>query len=301
MKTTFKITLTFLLFNLFNPSISKCQIVWEHDYPSNSGGQVKFVNFQSNGEKFVRLSYPHELSQFIFYSGTREITIYNLNHSLFKTIPLTGINFSPDTVWAGYAVMYVSDNLFNTDPLIEFMFTVLHHVMIGSNQNLTFSTYVYNENLNLVFSDTIAGPWYGFLEFPWTYLPVVNTSVGTKMIINTGYPDFKARVYGLPGQLATSADEQAVNVNGQNEDGNVNIFPNPSHDFTTVEYDLPVNIEKADLVFYDLNGKKIKSFTVDHAFHNLQLTTKDLSAGSYYCQMESDSRIIKGKKFVVIH
>lgn len=294
--TKIVVLIVFLAFHTSNKA--EGQIVLEHDYDS-SAAILKHVHFQINGDKYARLSYPRVLGPGNYYYYPRQIDIYNLNHSLWKTIPLSGINFLPDTVHAQYGLLYLTDSLFNSDPLVEFLFTRLKHEYSTGTWVNDLRTYVYDENTNVLFTDSIAGPWYTDQEIPQTYLPIVNTANGTKMILNAIFdPSFKARVYGLPGSLSTSLtgpdENYSDNIQG------MNLFPNPATNFTTIQYNLPQNVSDADLLIYDLNGRQIKSFKIDHAFNDLILSTEDLSSGSYYFQLQAGKTILQGKKFIKV-
>src|SRR5580658_4104940 len=82
---------------------SGAQITLEHTfYPANYAG-AQVVLFSSNGEKIM-----------INDTGVNQIKLYNTDYSLWKTINLSN--------YAGYKLEYVSaisDNLFNSDNLVE--------------------------------------------------------------------------------------------------------------------------------------------------------------------------------------
>ncbi len=303
MKNYFKVLLITVLLNLYFSNGSKCQIVFEQEYDS-SAQQLSFVNFQINGGKYVRVMYPENLGPGSISLYPRKIDIYNLNHSLWKTIPLNNIAFYPVNISAYYAINYLSDSLFDTDNLIEFSFTV-----ISSDTNVTggnpgvIKTFVYNENQNLLFSDSSAGMFAtGLLSIKLTSYPnpIFNTSTGTKMILNSpGSSNSKSRVYSLPGQLSRNTYSIPTGVDNVGRTAmKMNLYPKPSSGNVTVEYDLPADVLQADLVFYDVNGKKIKSFKIDHTFHNLYLSNNDLASGTYYCQIETTKGALGLKKMI---
>lgn len=287
---------------------AQAQFILEHQYDS-SAFNFQYVKFQFNGEKYVRMSYPSSSYQFSeqqesnYYVGPPEIDIYNLNHSLWKSIPLTFLPFinSNDTL-VYYTIMYISDGLFNKDSLVEFLFTTNTSIEAPQGAETVFATYVYNENGTLLFTDSIAGPYYTSVEIPETYAPIVNTSEGTKMILSSGYPNYVVRVYGLAGTLTgvTAAGETQQNAQNTNT-GGIKLYPNPARSYTTVQYQLPEGITTAQMVFYDMHSQLVKSFTVDRSFSDLRLSTADLAAGTYYCQLETSSGPLAGKKLVKVN
>ena len=296
MKNHFKFLLITVLLNICLSNTAKCQIILEQDYDSSTT-ILKYINFQINGEKYVRLCYPQVLGPSSYFTYTRKIDIYNLNHSLWKTIPLDNITFYPDSAVASYGILYLSDSLFDTDNLIEFLFTSAHYP-IGSGIP-TYATYIYNENLNVVFSDTTTAILFQSSLLPENHYPVFNTSNGTKMILNAGQPAFKARLYSLPGVLSKNPFGVPTDIEiNERTTMKMNLYPNPSSGNVTVEYDLPSDVPQADLVFYDVKGKKIKSFKIDHTFHNLYLSTNDLASGTYFCQIETSNGALGVKKMI---
>ena len=299
MKKLIQAQLLLIVIVFFAPVVSRAQFVLEHDYDSSSQ-QLKYVNFRYNGEKYVRTSFPRITGGGSYAIYTPKIDIYNLNHSLWKSIPLAGLPRNADTASSStsYGLLYISDGLFNKDSLVEFLFTKAEQVIVNGSQTTHFETYIFNENLELLFRDSIAGPWYSNVEIPQTYLPIVNTSQGTKMILNGG-PTNVARVYGLAGLLTTVADPNGSS-NSKDDDGFFKLFPNPSTYQVTVQYQLPADIATAQLVFYDVAGNRVKQFTVDHTFGDLQLSTADLAAGTYYCRVETANGSLSGKKMIKI-
>src|SRR5690349_9416398 len=100
-------------------TVSKAQITLEATYDS-SYASVYVVNLEQAGEKFIRLDQD---------SAKRQIRLYNLNHSLWKTINLNAMPvskyvdpFYDTTYFYNYDVLYVTQHLFNLDNNVELMF-----------------------------------------------------------------------------------------------------------------------------------------------------------------------------------
>ncbi|MBK9477945.1 MAG: T9SS type A sorting domain-containing protein [Bacteroidetes bacterium] len=298
MKFYFTIICFCLLFNCTQNA--SAQIVLENSYDTASYS-LSYVRLQHNGEKYVAIRHSN------FSSAYQSMKFYNLNHSIWKTINLSSLPIITGPFGgSSRAILFVSDSLFATDTLIEFMYSISYGDTIpGSGGGAVFSnmyTYIYNENLTSIFSDNVGlynGNYSGFPEEKW---PIINTTQGTKMILNSTYPLFQAKVYSLPG-IYINANKSYVLDQAQVPESaeKMNIYPNPSSDYTIVSYSLPKDVETAKMVFYDLNGKMVKSFTIDHTFTNLRLSVYDLNTGSYYCQVEGENRVLSGKKLIKIN
>jgi hypothetical protein len=257
------------------------QFSYEHTYDSAStaskGGtlnQLMIVKFEVSGERYVKID-----------QWSKQICLYDMNHSLLKTISFAGF---PDP--SGYQpdILYISEGLFNTDPKMEYMYSV--HSGSGSMY-----TGVYNEDGLLLFSDTGLIAIRSAVELQ--QYPIYNTSQGTKMILR--YPNGQAKVFGLGGKLSTSIATQNQSLLRSN--GVIsNAYPNPTQNVTTIEYELPPGMQQGDVVFYDLRGKEIRRFKVDSTFKSLLLSTSDIPAGTYYYQLQTSYNISIGKKLVVI-
>src|ERR1035437_8668455 len=108
MKT--KIIIVALL--LFS-SICKSQINLEHSYPKSSNiGSLSVINLSNSGYKYCFED-----------NVTKTVKLYNLNHTLWKTITLnvpTGYNLS--------GVFYISETLFNSDALTEFCYSYAQYI-----------------------------------------------------------------------------------------------------------------------------------------------------------------------------
>ena len=168
-------------------SSTKAQFTLEHIYDSASvyntcAGEVEqllVVDFEVSGNQYVKINRCGQV-----------IDVYNMSHSLVKTITLTSMLSSHPMG----DVLYLSQHLFNTDSLIEFMFTLPPNY-----------TGIYNENGVLLFSDTSAPLIH--VNYPLQQYPIYNTSVGTKMILSCR--NGQAKVFGLAGTLTTAIDRSS--------------------------------------------------------------------------------------------
>jgi hypothetical protein len=264
------------------------QIVFESDHDSsgafnvalgglNGAGQLTIVNFEVSGDHYVNIN-----------KWGKYISIYDMNHALTKTISLAGLpmNTSGNTLGD---IMYLSEHLFNTDSKIEFMY-----VKDGGSLSSCF-TGIYNESGVLLFSDTASPAEH--LNIPFQQVPIYNSTTGTKMILS--YSNGHAKVFGLGGTLTTGiehANQSILDSRGKIS----NPYPNPTNASTVVDYKLPDGINEGTIIFYDLQGNEVKRFRVDRTFSSLLISTSDISAGTYYYQLQTSGNNSPGKKLVVI-
>ena len=261
---------------------ANAQITLEQTYDSastigsNSNGfitsQLMYINFETSGERYVKIN-----------RAGASITIYDLNHSLLKTISLVNIiGSNPNST----NILYLSEHLFNSDDKIEFM-------ILLANDPLYF-TGIYNEDGTLIFSDN--GAAMIRLNVPLQQYPIYNTSLGTKMILS--YIDGQAKVFSLPGILSQSIIE-ANNVLLE-QSSMSEAYPNPAFNYTKVDYTLEPWESKGEIVFYNMQGNEVKRFRVDNSFNTLYISTSDIAAGTYFFQLQTSAHNSKGKKMVVV-
>ena len=261
------------------------QITFENTYPTGSPTKnyLRLVKLSSSGYKYV-------------INDTSKITLYNLNHSIFKTII-----FPPCPGWvlntSALHVFYISEQLFNTNP------SDIEYFLLYTDKSFIIHSIIYNDIGNLLFrkdstQTALGASYYGNEDF------ISYTPSGVKMIIGRQF-NGAASVYSLPGTLpchdcTNGTITSIMTASGTSQDGKISNYPNPSAGQTTVEYNLPEGITTADLVFYNITGQEVKRFKVTNAFHDIIISTADLDAGTYYYQILTATGFNAGKKMVVI-
>jgi len=255
-------------------TITKGQITLEHFYPN-------IFSFS-----FVRLSLTDNKWAVI---DTNTITLYNLNHSFYKTISIVGAPVETTDV------LYISKGLFDTD-------TTTIEYMIDKRDSR--ETQIFREDGTVLFSDVFCsadiGSYSGNPVRP-AWDPIIISSNGPKMILHTtdsiGYPN-GYKVYSLPGVYYPSF------VSRNNPTENLmqlsNPFPNPSGNSTKISYTIPEGEKNVEIVLYRLNGTEAKRFQVDNRFDTLELNNSDLPAGTYFYQLVSKNQQSASRKMVVI-
>jgi hypothetical protein len=76
---------------------------------------------------------------------------------------------------------------------------------------------------------------------------------------------------------------------------NINIYPNPAHDYVIVEL-LTGNINGADITIYDSKGLPLKKINIPGKQQTWVVNMKDLQPGIYLIKVQIDGRITESKK-----
>ena len=265
---------------------SEAQITLEHTYPAGSviKDYLRLVKLSSSGYKYAA-------------DNDSSLTLYNLNHTVFRTITFPPFSFgllsSSSNVVHTY---YISEELFNTNP------NDIEYLLFYTDPHTMGHIIVYDETGNILFSkDTVTFGGSGvYLNEDF----ISYSTAGCKMIISHRYSG-AAYVYSLPGFLpchdCTNGETSSfVTDNGHPKEGSITNYPNPSSGQTTIEYELPQGTTIADLVFYDMTGREVKRYKVSNAFKDILISTDELAAGTYYYQLQTTSGFKAGKKMIVI-
>lgn len=266
----------------------KSQINLENSYPiinTNKQSGLTIIKLESSGEKYC-----------LYEMGNRRVKLYNMNHSIFKTINILPLNkyrtYNTDSI---VSIAYISETLFNTDNLIEVL-TFDGNWYSTINNNSLGSMNIFNEQGALLFSGDSLMPcsksdasYYGMTDGNFIF----NSSVGAKMILYSYKNNtLSQQVYSLPGQLITSIQKT------KNESLNALPFPNPTINSITVPYKLD-NGKEGKLVINDINGKMLFEYKIDTNFDNVLVDTNAMTAGNYFYSIYSSDKKVATGKFIV--
>jgi len=242
---------------VFFAARSSAQFTLEHTY---TGVSAAYIHLPVAGYKY-----------YVMDVANKQCRLYNNDHSLWKTV-----NLSIPANYYLCDIQYVTENLFNTDNLIEMLY-------VSCNYNTTLKYYTYdtqivNENGTTLYSMPGAGYSYiypaenGSKLFVWVYdFSVFPETVNTL-------------VYSIPGQVYTAMDEDIENL----KISQPGAYPNPAYGEINIPYSLPSNVKQAELKLYTMNGTLVKSYTIDHTFNSIQVKTSELPAGLYVYRIDSD-------------
>ncbi len=246
-------------------------------------GQItlqKTYNYSTTVVKLETLGYKYYLMDV----PANQVRIYNMDHSLFKTINCTVPN--------GYYladVKYVSQNLFNTDAQVELVYTYYKYVSTSSSYYYIYGAKVITDN------GTVLQP---IDNAQYIYVNKTGDAEYKLFAYCFDYSVFPEKVWtniysisGIPVISASISDKQ--------QDILLNALPNPATEVIRLEYELPVNVKSASLNVYDTNGRKIKNFLIDSHSDHIAMNVNDLAAGTYLYNIEYDNQRTISKKIVV--
>lgn len=256
----------FLLLLLLPFTMLNAQINLEKTY-SHSGAYIQLAN---SGYKF-----------YLMDVGNAQCRIYNMDHSLWKTINLN----VPANNYL-YDIRYVSENLFTNDNTLSLCY--IYYYYDETNQYYTYTAKIIRENGTELLS--IPGAQY-------VYVNNVGEE-GTKLTAYSyDYSVFPSTIqtliYDLPGELVSYGSED------MNPALQELAYPNPATDFTVIPYTLPDGAADGRLLLNDASGRLIKMYNVDQNFRNLQIDTRQLPKGVYFYHLESGNYTSDAGKFIV--
>lgn len=216
-----------------------------------------------------------------------EIKLYNLNHTLYKTIdiPLPYVPYK-------YRIQYVTRSLFDCDT------SNIEYLLLWTNGDAGFfndTLRLYSEDGTVLFEEAP-----GFMGWICVGCATIISSYiretpdGTEMQLDN-FTTGETRIYNLCGTLPTSYES------GSNSDNlSFRSYPNPAKEFATIQYHLPDNVKEATLNIYDQQGIEVKSFQIDNTFSNVLLSSDDLISGTYYYNIFIPGFNTEAKKMVII-
>lgn len=266
MKTSILATLVTLAltFNL------KSQITLENVY---SHGDLKLCNLSSGGYKYYLLD-----------KANNQIVMYDMNHSIYRTINV----IPPAGSYTYTYVKFLSDKLFDTDNLIEFVIGYRN-----TSPPFDIPSKIYNENGSLLLQS--------YYQDEFSVLNVGGIFKLKKYSTVSGSSD-STKIYSLPGELPCDACGGTAGIVKSNYNSGLmdNPFPNPTNGQLTIPYHFSNGETRGKIVVYDVTGKEIYEFKVDNTFTNLIIDTQNFSSGTYYYKLKTSNGISDAKKIIVV-
>lgn len=263
-------TKTLIAAMLLLTGLSKAQITLEHSHKAVAlYGSMYIVNLSVSGAKYA-------------YTTQTNLKLYNLDHSLWKTISLP-----TQPGYSIYGAWNISEGLFNTDGAVEVAYTTSLYNYTSTPASYKHEGRVVSDNgtnlitipncVSMQIQNTVTNGW-----------KLIATIDSTNKMSNSFYD-----VYSLTGSMPTALKEN----NPLNPVSMSSPMPNPSQNKTTIAYTLSDGVSSAEIMIYDINGKEVKRFTVDGAFNTLELDNTDLPSGTYLYQMNGHA---SAKKMVIV-
>ncbi|MCX6353234.1 MAG: T9SS type A sorting domain-containing protein [Bacteroidetes bacterium] len=284
---------------LFSFNAAFGQITLEHKYESKrteKGLTLPKIVFLDNKTQnyFTYVQTSTGLYDSVFF--------YHLNHTLnisgsFPKNP-NGIKAKKSFV-QGFS--YFSKSLFDCDSTnLEFLVQFVYYDSIGTSVN---SVQVFRTDASIIFAkDSMFCDAY--LANPIYPKSVVNTNKGTKLLLfkanNLGIGSNFTYVYSLCGTLPTGYNSPMHNPADDNNGTLYDAYPNPSKEYTHIDYKLPNGVNTGEIIFCDMQGKTIKTMKVGSAFNDVLISTDDLPAGQYLYYLKTNGSVTGAKKLVTV-
>lgn len=269
----------------------------------NLNGQIIYDHTGYQNNYLVKLGIAGY--KYVSWSTVPTINIYNLNHTLYKSISIP----SSYTVGPSLTYFYVSDNLFDLDNGVEYMV-----YKYSSSSTYSSNISILDESGAVLFSKDSAaitgqtgGPGYktSFYNQDIVYYDGVNVKM--KLDIFTHSPMFssgytRSLYYNLPGPLpcvgCTSGITSLISGTQEEPKQEVEFYPNPTSDQLKLKYKLPEGSHLAEMKIYDTQGKLVDEFKVTDTFDFIYLPT-NYNNGLYLYSLIVDGKTIKTEKIVL--
>lgn len=256
------ITLSFILSGML-----RAQISFEHEFSQLSAASV---NLPTLGYKYYAMD-----------AINNQCIIYNTDYTIFKqvSIPVPSGTYLVD-------LQYVSENLFDTDPLLEFLYVIYKYdSVLGYGM---YSTRIMNETGTQLLQ--VDGGGYSIVYpaekgsklFVWIYdFSVSLYSVGT-------------RVYGLPGTYGSNSGNGIEN----NSDA-LHPWPNPASKNVMLPLPPATAQGKLTVSLFNQEGKliEVKHPTTEGNLINLPIT--GLAPGLYYYRITRNENVVGSGKLLI--
>jgi hypothetical protein len=245
------------------------QVILEHTYNYSAS----IVKFESLGYKYYLMDVPGA-----------QCRIYNLDHSLYKTI---SCNVPAGSYLAD--IRYLSEKVFDNDEGIELVYTWYTYIPTTDSYYYEYGSSIINEDGSPL--TTIDGARY-------IYLNEAGENSWKLFAYCYDYSEWPERIwtniYSLPGTPVHS-----FLPSSELNEADVKAFPNPAGTTVKVAYHLPTEVREATLFLVDNNGKMVRQFLVDNHTDHLLLDVSAYPAGMYYYYLEYGNKRSKSGKLLM--
>ena len=268
----------FTIFFFLTSFLLSSQITLDQAYtiPNNNNTNTLFsmVKLSTSGYKYV-----------VPQLQTNKIYLYNLNHTLFKTLNLATTQST--SIW----FYDISEDLFDNNP------STVEYLLFEFNTN---KVIIGNENGTVLISrDTtlLAGGMDASTHIKFT-------PSGLKLLLASSTNNC-VYSFNLPGQLTCNdcmgGIVSRISENNENPASQGFVYPNPTDDQITIEYKLPKNVLEAELILFDLNGKVLKNYKLGSQISKIIFTKSDLNlpSGMYIYKIQNSQQIIQDGKIII--
>lgn len=97
-------------------------------------------------------------------------------------------------------------------------------------------------------------------------------------------------------------DTWFVSADGQGQTGVLEApYPNPASEQAYVKYELPPAYFNGELRIYSLIGQQVKVVSLEQAFGEVEIPTRELKSGIYFIYLVVDGKKLNSRKMIVTH
>lgn len=238
----------------FNTS---AQVTLENSYTGNH--RMYLDKIEDDGYKYVGIN-----------DATKKVLIYNIDHSLWKTIDA---NIPVNATIIYTLPFYVSKKLFNSDNKIELLVTY--------NDGTNYIAKIVNEDgivLN-TFTDIFAHN-------------IKNTDNGWKLLLHHILVPQQTDVYSLPGEYVGL---HKINEGKLESD----FYPNPLNESAIINYQLQSGVKSGVVNVYNNNGALMRMYNIDTPKGHVVFQRGDLPSGVYYYNITTINGVGATDKFII--
>lgn len=280
--------IAYLSFSIFVTIMLKAQMSPVYSYTNVNNAPRKLVKLTNAGYKLYDEDYPNN-----------KVRLYNPNNSIYKTLNL------PPTVNNYGSIRYISDNLFNADSLIEFVY-----ITTSTTNTNTTRLYIMNESGNIFLNkDSCSLGPYNIVNDP-TFMnsnSLFYDGVSIKLRIEKwagNYGFTKYLVYSLPGSIPCIDCTNGIitgymSTNNENPNSEAaRFFPNPANNDLKLQYNIPSTAKDAVIKIFDIQGKLIEELKISPT-QDYVLLPSDYTNGLYVYSLIVDGKVIKNEKIIL--
>ena len=235
---------------------------------------ANITKLETSGYKYYTMDVPN-----------KQCKVFNLDHSLYKTF-----NLSVPESYDLYDIQYVSENLFNTDDLVEIVYISYKYNETETGWwYYTYETSIVNEN------------GIEIMNIPGAGLTEVRDlgEDGKKFLVwvydYSVYPYIiHTNVYDLPEQEPQTTKSASITKDYALLG---NPYPNPS----SGNFSVPVNLSNSPghLNMHNMQGGFVKEIKITGQEKNILIPADDLAPGTYLINLRTIDKISKAKTIII--
>ncbi len=279
-----------VLISLSSFLATHAQLTPLHTYADTQGYYFSVVDLSLSGTKYMFMNYNA--------SAITTVVLYNLNHSIWKTINVPSISgLSHPGISINYCPPHVSENFFKIDNKVDMAMSYYDNSSGQTNLVIFDETGAVISRVDSVSSYEIYNIGTDSFVTACFWNDFDSTGTITK---------YKTKLFAVPGTLPCNSCGHGAGLGmpvtgggaGNQSLLSLNIIPNPASSHAIIEYKIPAGATGRINIF-DQAGRQVKQYSVDSHFDNITVDATDLPPGVYSYSLFSNGQST-AKKMVVV-